>query len=125
MARESRSVRPFTGAEFLKALSEEDVLDPIVKIGIIDRDATEGNALAFSEGTSGESWTNIPVDMIEKVEHIFDIRLRDRDFPLVELHFKEPSSDNLAASVLASLLRTAHGSRRRFMPRPPPAESDA
>ena len=97
--------RTFSGQEFLAALTTGNLPDPIFRKGIVKNVKDDKNVIQFSGGTSGEQWTTIPVDMIDKVDHIANVSSGGQEFPFVRLYLKEPSDDNMMAKVLASLLR--------------------
>ena len=98
--------KSFTGVEFIKALSEGSLREPVVKEGIV-KPADDLKAIFFSEGTSCLFWTKIPVEMIEQVEYITTVRCQDHQHPLIRLFLKEPPSENEVAAVLSELLRTS------------------
>lgn len=97
--------KSFTPTEFMKALSEGALRDPIVKEGFVKQDGNDPSALLFSEGTSCVVWTKIPLDMIERVDYIRSMRCQDHEHPLVRLHLKEPDPSNTAAAVFAALAK--------------------
>lgn len=104
--------KSFTGPEFIAALAEGALKSPIVRVGMAKQDETDANAILFSENRSCESWIKIPVEIIEKVEHIDNVPCRDHEHPLIRLYIKEPPSDTKEAGILADLLRGAASSRQ-------------
>jgi hypothetical protein len=97
--------KSFTGTEFIKALAEGSLREPIVKEGMVKPADNDPNAIMFSEGTSCLFWTKIPVEMIEKVEYATTIRCQDHQHPFVRLLLKDPPAENKVATLLAELLR--------------------
>jgi hypothetical protein len=94
--------------------------EAIIKEGIVKQDENDPNAILYSESLSSASWMSIPVEMIEKAEHIKNVRGNGHEHPFVRLYFKDPASDNKEASVFADLLRRSSqpgaaddGGRRR------------
>ena len=49
--------KTFTGADFIKALSEGTLKEPIVREGMAKFSDNDPTALHFSEGTGCTSWT--------------------------------------------------------------------
>ncbi len=103
----------FTGAEFVKALTEGNLREPIVKQGMVKPSEDDPSSIQFSEGTACQIWTRIPVEMIERVEFVSTIRCQDHQHPLVRLFLKEPPGENKVAGVLSELLRAAPQARER------------
>ena len=103
--------KSFSGADFVKALSEGSLREPIVKEGMVKPSENDPNSIQFSEGNTCQNWTKIPVEMIERVELLANIRCKDHQHPLVRLYLKEPPGENKVAAVLSELLRD--GTRTR------------
>ena len=99
--------KTFAPGDFLKALSEGGLREPILKTGMVKQDESSPDALLFSEGGSCASWTKIPLDLIEQIEFIRTVRCRDHEHPLVRLHLKEPDPANTVAAVFAALVKAA------------------
>jgi hypothetical protein len=97
--------KSFTGEEFVKAFEKGRLKQPLVLTGMTKQAETGSNAILFSMGVSCGSWIRIPVEMIDKVEHVATINCRDHEHPYVSLYLKEPPVDNTEARVLADLLR--------------------
>lgn len=97
--------KSFSGADFVKVLSEGSLRDPIIKEGMVKPSEDACDSIQFSEGTTCQIWTKIPVDMIERVEFLSNIQCKDHQHPLVRLFLKEPPGENKAAAVLFELLR--------------------
>lgn len=107
--------KSFTGAEFLKALSEGSLTEAITKgaaskskeaitkEGMAKPDANDPTAILFSENTSTGSYARIPVEMIEKVDHLTG----GHKHPRVRLQLKVPPKENKLASAFAELLRNS------------------
>jgi hypothetical protein len=80
--------KSFTGEEFMKALEEGSLKQPIVLTGMAKQAENNCNAILFAEGTSCASWIKIPIDMIDKVEHLATINCRDHEHPFVSLYLR-------------------------------------
>jgi hypothetical protein len=102
---QTNMAKSFTGPEFVKALSEGGLREPIVREGMVKPSENDTTSIEFSEGNMCELWTKIPVDMIERVEYVSNIRCQDHQHPLVRLFLKEPPAENKLAGVLSELLR--------------------
>src|SRR5262249_16384381 len=94
----------FTGKEFIDALKKDTLKEPIIKDGMVKQDEKDSTVILFTEGASCDIWTKVPVDLIEKVDHMGTIRCRDHQHPFVRLHFKAPGNNPVAA-VFAELLK--------------------
>lgn len=112
--------KTFTGEEFLKALSEGNLREPIGKTGMVKPAADGTPAIQFAEGTACGQWTTIPAEMIEKVEFLRTVPCRDHQHPLVRLFLKEPPASNPLATVFAELVRNSPqpASRPTTLPQP-------
>lgn len=97
--------RTFSGAEFVSALSEGSLKEPIVREGMAKLGEQDRSAILFSAGFSCSAWTKVPLEMIEQVEHIGTINCRDHEHTRIRLYLRDPSSDNAVARVFADLLR--------------------
>jgi hypothetical protein len=100
--------KSFTGAEFLKALSEGSLKEAITAEGIVKLDPNDHHTILFSKNTSCAFWTKLPVEIIEKVDYLTAVHCQDHEYPLVRLHLKEPPADNKLASVFAHLVRRSY-----------------
>ena len=96
----------FAPEDFVRALSEGNLANWIEKIGMVKAVEGEQTAIMFSEGTTCESWTKIPIAMIHSIEYETMIECRDHQHPLVRLKLNAPEDSNVTASVFASLLRS-------------------
>jgi len=103
--------KSFTGTEFVKALAEGTLREPISLEGMVKKCESGTDAVLFAEGMSCLHWTRIPVEMIEEVDFISTVPCRDHEHPFVRLSLKEPTND-VVAQVFADLLRN---SARRAM----------
>jgi hypothetical protein len=103
--------KSFTGTEFLKALSEGQLREPIIKEGLVKQEENDTNTLLFSEGRACQHWIKIPIEMIESVEYLTTVRCLDHEHPLARLYLKEPPADNAVASLFAELARQSSTSQ--------------
>jgi hypothetical protein len=62
--------KTFEPGEFLKALSEGSLSEPIVKEGMAKPDPSDPQAFLFSEGGVCGPWLKMPTDLVEKVEFL-------------------------------------------------------
>jgi hypothetical protein len=97
--------RLFSAPEFVKALTEGALNNPIVKEGMVKVEKDDPHALFFSEGTHCYSWARIPFELIEQVEYIATVPCQDHEHPIVRIQLKEPPADNPIARSLAALVR--------------------
>lgn len=100
----------FTAKDFLKALVEGSLVEPIIRVGMVKPDPDDKEAFLFSESSACGRCLKIPAEAVESVEFLGTARCQDHEHPLVRLHLKEPPKDNAIARVFAELAR---GSRPR------------
>lgn len=98
----------FSGDEFAKALSEGTLKEPINLHGMVKHIEGEETAILFSQGTSCELWTRIPVAMIDSVHVEAMVPCHDHRHPFVTITLKQPHDDNEEANVFVSLLQSAN-----------------
>ncbi len=96
----------FSGAEFAKALSEGTLRELIELSGMVKPIDGDQTAVLFSPNAGCESWTTIPVSMIDSVHFLTTARCRDHYHPLVNITLKQPHPENTEANVFAALLRS-------------------
>ena len=96
----------YNGPEFLRRLKDGDLHAPLVCEGFAKPVEGSGEAFQFAPAGVCNAWTKIPIELVERVEILGDQPCRDHSHPLVRVHFKEPSAQDTAAGVFASLLRT-------------------
>jgi hypothetical protein len=99
------ATKTFTAGDFLKALAEGSLTEPITREGVAKPDPSDHQAVLFSEGDSCRSWLKVPTDSIKSVE-VLDMRTcKEHNYPFIRLHLKEPTKDNALATLFAGLAR--------------------
>jgi hypothetical protein len=106
----TKSLKP---GDFLKAMAEGALVEPIIRVGMVKPEPNDQNALVFSDGTSCGPWLKVPIDLVESVELLGTSRCQDHEHPLVRLHIKEPPTDNIQASFFAAFARKANIAAQR------------
>ena len=101
-------MKTYSGEDFLNELTSEAGLrlppSPIALRGMVKRpDDAAAQTVPFSPGTSCAMWIDVPVNVIEKVEHLGKVSCRDHEHEYVQMHFKLPDSDE--GLLFANLLR--------------------
>jgi hypothetical protein len=100
--------KELTGPEFLKRLAVGTLRTPLVREGFAKPVEGRHESFLFSSGTSCEGWTEIPGEVVEKVEFLGERSCRGHSHPLIRIHFREPSADERYATVLSDLLRASN-----------------
>src|SRR5262249_34815645 len=95
--REAKTMKSFNPVDFLKALSEDSLGDPLFLEGIVKPEQNDDVALLFSEGISCRSWRKVTTDLIVSVEFLGMRSCKDLDPPFLRLQLKEPPKDNALA----------------------------
>ena len=91
--------------DFLKALNENSLVEPLVREGVAKSDATNAQLFLFSESTSRGPWIRVPVEVIESVEFLRTVNCGDHEHPFVRLQLKEPPTADVASHCFAKLAR--------------------
>jgi hypothetical protein len=97
--------KKFTGAEFVKALSEKTLAEPIVLEGMAKQEDGNTNSFMFSVGTSCTSWVQIPLDIVENIELLRVVGCKDHTHPFIKLYLKEPPTENSFANLFTSFVK--------------------
>jgi hypothetical protein len=97
----------YSADDFVRKLSSEEGLPlpypPISRTGLVDPDIESGaKEIRFAPGTQCSNWIDVPVNMIDKVDHLGNQPCNQREYPHVRLHLK-PTTDE--GRVLANLLQ--------------------
>jgi hypothetical protein len=103
------ATKTFTAGDFLKALAEGSLTEPIAREGVAKPDPTDQQAFLFSEGGSCGPWLKVPAEVVESVEFLRTVRCLDHDHPFVRLRFNDPPKENALATFFAALARRAAG----------------
>lgn len=89
--------------DYLAKLSEDDVGLDLGFVGLI-KPSGEGASLHYAHPSSCDRWVEVPLDMIESIEHLGQRTCGDHSHPLVRLNFVQPDSAPHATFLsLASL----------------------
>jgi hypothetical protein len=95
----------FKADEFLKALADGSLSEPITREGVAKPDPTDQQAFLFSEGGSCGPWSKVPAEVVESVEFLRMVSCIDHEHPFVRLQLKEPPKENAHATLFAALAR--------------------
>lgn len=99
----------FKPQEFVDKLRRNELTAPLTLTGIVKEAADDSTHLLFAFGTRCESWTSLPLDVIERIELLEHSTCGDHSHPLVHVTLKTPPSPEIAA--FASLLNASLKSR--------------
>src|ERR687893_3002010 len=117
----------YSADDFVSKLSSEEGLPlpypPISRTGLVDPDIESGSKeIRFAPGTQCSNWIEVPVRMIDEVDHLGNQLCNQREYPHVRLHLK-PTTDE--GRALANLLQRGTEPvpmtppSRRAVPTPP------
>jgi hypothetical protein len=95
----------FGPQEFVDKLRRDEITVPLTLTGIVKEVADSSTHLLFAFGTRCESWTSVPLDLIERIELVDHATCGDHSHPLVNVTLKTPQSPEIA--VFASLLNAS------------------
>lgn len=108
-------MKTYTGVDFARALATGTLSSSLVLTGMVKPSKDASDAILFAPGSSCSQWTEIQVDLIERVEVMSEIECKDHTHPYVRLTLKDLPTENRQANVLASLAQglIAIANRRR------------
>jgi hypothetical protein len=95
--------KTYSGEEFLKALTEgqlKEAAKPIVVYG-----AVRASDKTMEVLIAGGKWTALPMELVEKIEHLSTSPIREHEHPFARIYLREPLSGNAAATLLTDLIR--------------------
>ena len=97
----------YSADDFVRKLSSEEGLPlpypPISRTGLVDPDIESGSeAICFAPGTQCSNWIEVPLSLIDEVDHLGNQLCNQREYPHVRLRLK-PTTDE--GRVLANLLQ--------------------
>ena len=75
--------KELTGPEFLKRLAAGTLHSPLVREGFARPVEGRHESFLFSSGTSCEGWTEIPCEVVQKVEFLGEHSCSDHSHPLI------------------------------------------
>lgn len=94
----------FSGEEFAKALTDGSLHQSLVVEGFVRRSEINEAALSFSADPARQPRVDIPIELIEEVEHFPTIGGSAQGDQFVRIVLKEPTN-NALAKVFAELLK--------------------
>ena len=97
----------YSADDFVRKLSSQEGLPqpypPISRTGLVDPDIESGSEeIRFAPGTQCSNWIEVPLSMIDEVDHLGYQLCNEREYPHVRLRLK-PTTDE--GRVLANLLQ--------------------
>lgn len=107
----------FSPQEFVERLRRDELAAPLTLTGMVKEAPDNSTHLLFAFGARCESWTSIPLDLIDKIELVDQLTCRDHSHPLVNVILKKQQSPE--AVVLVSLLQASLIQRTPVSPAPP------
>jgi hypothetical protein len=101
----------YSANDFIRKLTSEEGLPlpypPISQTGLVDPDIERGSKeIRFAPGTQCSNWVEVPVSMIDEVDHLGNQPCNQREYPYVTLHLKPTTAEG---RVLANLLQRGTG----------------
>jgi hypothetical protein len=108
----SMTTKLYKPDDFMKALAEGSLVEPIIRVGMVKLDPNDQHAFLFSEGGSCGSWLKVPVEVVENIEFLGTRPCRDDEHPFVRVRLKDPPKDKTLATFFAGLARRVAPPRR-------------
>lgn len=94
--------KSFQPSEFVEAMNKGELQEGLSLVGMVKASEDEVHTIMFSVGRSCANWIKIPLELMEKIEHIDKVKCGDHDHPLIKIVFKAQSGP---AGVFLDLLR--------------------
>ena len=97
----------YSADDFVSKLSSQEGVPlpypPISRTGLVDPDIESGSEeIRFAPGTQCSKWIEVPLSMIDEVDHLGNQLCDQREYPHVRLHLKPTTEEG---RVLANLLQ--------------------
>lgn len=108
-----RPSNAYTPEDFVAQLKsgEIEASTPFALMGMV-KEAGDSQHLLFASGTDCDTWTELPLSMIESIEVRDVVPCRDHTHPVVKLQLKEPGSDEARAFASLAKAQLLAGSRQ-------------
>ena len=96
----------FPPADFIAKLRAGDfATDPLSVTGVV-KPSEEADGLLFSPGRDCKNWVSVPIKLIDRVETLQIVRCGDHRYPLVNLTFQVPTTEEAGTFAAISALIT-------------------
>lgn len=105
-------MRTYSGEEIVEAIRAGEMKPQAVLAGLAKVDDEDAGVLLHSSDGC-RTWNRIPVDLIERVDHLTTVRCKDHSHPFVRIHLREIEDDPRAAALLDLLRARVAASRTR------------
>jgi hypothetical protein len=102
-------MKSYSAQEFGEALSSGEELTlptpPVTQTGMVDSEGSSSEEIRFAPGVQCTNWTNVPMSLIDTVDHLSNQRCGQYEYPYVRLHLKSPTELTDEARAIADILQ--------------------
>ncbi len=99
----------YSAEDFVGALTSDEGLPPptlpVIQTGMVDPEGSGSEEIRFASGMQCTNWTNIPVSLIDTVDHLSNQRCGQYEYPYVRLRLKSPTELTDEARAIADILQ--------------------
>jgi hypothetical protein len=106
-------MKTYTPDDFVEGLTSSEGLPlptpPVVQTGMVDPAASSQEGIGFAPGTQCTNWVKVPMSIIEKVDHLSNLRCGQGEYPYVRLHLTSPGTkegDAIFQALTSMLLQS-------------------
>jgi len=110
----------YSAEDFVGALTSDEGLPqptpptlPVIQTGMVDPEGSSSEEIRFAPGMQCTNWTNVPVSLIDTVDHLSNQRCGQHEYPYVRIRLKSPTELTDEARAIADILQ-----QPGIMPRP-------
>jgi hypothetical protein len=102
-------MKSYSANDFVEALSSGEELalptPPVIQTGMVDPEGSSSEEIRFAPGMQCTNWTNVPVSLIDTVDHLSNQRCGQSEYPYVRLRLKSPTELTDEARAIANILQ--------------------
>ncbi len=106
------SVVSYSAEDFVGTLTSDEGLPPptpptlpIIQTGMVDPEGSSSEEIRFAPGMQCTNWTNVPVNLIDTVDHLSNQRCGQYVYPYVRIRLKSPTELTDEARAIAEILQ--------------------
>jgi hypothetical protein len=101
----------YSAEDFVGALTSDEGLPqpqptlPVIQTGMVDAEGSGSEEIRFAPGMQCTNWTNIPVSLIDTVDHLSNQRCGQYEYPYVRIRLKGSTELTDEARAIADILQ--------------------
>jgi len=102
----------YSAEDFVGALTSDEGLPqptpptlPVIQTGMVDPEGSGSEEIRFAPGMQCTNWTNVPVSLIDTVDHLSNQRCGQYEYPYVRIRLKSPTELTDEARAITEILQ--------------------